>query len=478
MAILRQLLLPAFIGGVGFLLGGFSPIPYHVVEREFPVPHHVPRHPGNVSLRFAMIHDVIHERFPSHGRHYYLARNAAAEKAALALARSTDPKHQAERFRLLDDLAVGLSKVGKHEEAVALLRDKLRQQASLGKKGKELYSTYANLGTVLILWQLVEGVRDAGRAKQRIQESIDWIEKAVAVYPESHFGREIWQLVLEQYLLTAPELLLRYDMIGDRLDEKLDLAGRSHSDRRWHLRSEEARLSPWRSRKPSERRMKLPEIDTSLRTHISLVGAEGGWAEEVKTAQRNRVPFDEPALGIVGMWRMGAGANPFFALALGEIMLRVGQRHIAWTGYERAYRLKDHYWPVARIQQGLGEHCRARQKSIEASLPRENWAARRDQFEKDLAEGLAYQKAYQAYEKERLAAGVAVDSPHFYDDFESRHGPIATPVGPEDRIIVREKVVEVLPARLFVAGLLAFVTVLTQEWIRQRMQRAVRQAME
>ena len=51
-------------------------------------------------------------------------------------------------------------------------------------------------------------------------------------------------------------------------------------------------------------------------------------------------------------------------------MLRVGQRYIAWTAFERAYRLKEHYWPEIRIQEGFGTHCRARQKLIEDSKRR------------------------------------------------------------------------------------------------------------
>ena len=50
----------------------------------------------------------------------------------------------------------------------------------------------------------------------------------------------------------------------------------------------------------------------------------------MSSSHRKPVPFDEPALGIIGMWRQGGGANPHFALALGETMLRVGQRYIAW----------------------------------------------------------------------------------------------------------------------------------------------------
>ena len=41
-------------------------------------------------------------------------------------------------------------------------------------------------------------------------------------------------------------------------------------------------------------------------------------------------PFDEPTLGLVGMWTLGGGANPHFAMALGHLMESVQQRRIAW----------------------------------------------------------------------------------------------------------------------------------------------------
>ena len=45
-----------------------------------PFPHHIPKTPGGVSLRFAMVQDVIHERFARHGRAYYAERNRRARE--------------------------------------------------------------------------------------------------------------------------------------------------------------------------------------------------------------------------------------------------------------------------------------------------------------------------------------------------------------------------------------------------------------
>src|SRR5262245_47804261 len=72
----------AALGGfLGLLMGGCydvipGPKPFASSwEEDHPLPHHVPKYADGVSLRFAMVHDVIHERFPRHGKVYYQERN-------------------------------------------------------------------------------------------------------------------------------------------------------------------------------------------------------------------------------------------------------------------------------------------------------------------------------------------------------------------------------------------------------------------
>jgi hypothetical protein len=91
----------------------------------------------------------------------------------------------------------------------------------------------------------------------------------------------------------------------------------------------------------------------AFRKYITLVGAEEGWKDAVKTPHQEPVPFDEPTLGIIGMWGLGGGANPHFALALGEMTLRVGQRYLAWGAYDRPARMAERFWPDAAVQHRL-----------------------------------------------------------------------------------------------------------------------------
>ena len=127
-----------------------------------------------------------------------------------------------------------------------------------------------------------------------------------------------------------------------------------------------------------------PEL-SKIRDYVTKVGSEGDWKSVPVPSHREPVPFDEPTLGIVGMWRLGGGANPHFALALGEVMTRVGQRYIAWCAYERAALLAGQFWPDRGVQQGLVDHCRKRQAVIEGQLPADERPRLRPRFQAELA---------------------------------------------------------------------------------------------
>lgn len=456
-------------------LYGPAPVPRNA--HVYPLPHHVAKQADGVSLRYAMVHDVLHKRFARHGTAFYEERNRRVrdqleqEKAKHA----AGAKPSAAYFGLLDDLGVGLDLLGAHEAAIELMRAKLKEQESLGLMGRDLYSTYANLGTFLILWQLQKGLANDLQAKPRLDEGLGWIHQAIAVNPESHFGREVWQAVILEFLIAVieePRLLLEFDMIGNRLDAEVNPAER---------RSYQENYGMLASNRQAKHLLEHGEDDTlsvrkRIREKITQVGAEEGWTKKVKSSHKQPVPFDEPALGIIGMWRLGGGANPHFALALGETMLRIGQRYIAWEAYERAAQLGKHVWPDADVHEAFVRHCRRRQQLIEQQLPAEEVKRLRPQFEAELAFGKRYQDAYHAFEAAQIRKGVPLTDEHFYEAFHAEHGAIASPIGPSDRFVaehaneVTERIVgRKLAFMLTGAGLLGIMTALAlQFWARRR----------
>jgi hypothetical protein len=459
----------AFIGCCSGLIGGlFYRLPGQAEVHEFPLPHHVPKYKDGVSLRFAMVHDVIHERFPRHGEAYYQERNRLARQAISEKGRPDDDTY----FGLCDDLGAGLDFLKQDDEAVRVLRDKLSAQQALGYKDRQLYTTYANLGTFLIHGNARAALGGDAAARERLRDGLSFIRKSIEVNPEAHFGREVWQAVAAEYMLavsTNPKLLLQYDMVGNRLTDDVDpsradcVTSRQMYGSGYNRSAEAALLNGKESRWDDLDRMQL----------ITQVGAEAGWKEAVPGANAKPVPFDEPALGIIGMWRLGGGASPQFALTLGEIMLRVGQRYIAWCAFERAAGLANRVWPDADIQRQFSEHCRDRQKVIEQQLPAAEVQQMRPRFVEELAYGQRYQQEYREYEAQRIRAGTSLDDEHFYDEFNSTHPPIASPVGGEEKYVAEMENRQLFlnwPLAVFIAGVFACLAPLLlrlEPWLRR-----------
>jgi tetratricopeptide (TPR) repeat protein len=89
----------------------------------------------------------------------------------------------AEDPSLADDLAVAYSKLGKHAEGIALLEQVLAAHP-------DRYETLANLGTI----HMLAGDLKVGK---------EYVDGAIAINPDAHFGREKYQSLLAEYFLTT-----------------------------------------------------------------------------------------------------------------------------------------------------------------------------------------------------------------------------------------------------------------------------------
>jgi len=409
-----------------------------IVAEDLPYPHVVPKSKDGVSLRFAMVHDVIHERFPRHGPAYYQERNHRTRLALNEVNGSSSPRE----FELIDDLAVGLEMAGEHDAAIQLMRDKLKRQIAQNLPRSQQYTSYSNLGTFLILGPF-RNVRPGNEDdKSTLREGLQSIQTAIEINPDSHFGREMWQAAIIQYMIALydkPELLLKIDMVGNDLTSNPTYAFSplaELSGGRWGINFggvSKAHLAAEYLRHP-ESWEKYKEARWGI-THIQH---SKDWPGAIKPntksneGMQSHTPFDEPTLGIIGMWRLGGGAHPYFAIALGETMLRVGQNYIAWCAFERAARLAKFAWPDPALQEQFTSRCRSRQKLIEEKMQPGEVQKLRPAFEAELAFGEDYQRAYQQYEKEQIAAGASIEDPHFYAAFDKQRGSIASPVGDAD----------------------------------------------
>ncbi|MEZ4475429.1 MAG: hypothetical protein R3F60_32470 [bacterium] len=99
--------LVVFTTGAGLIV---QPAPYRVRPRR-----------AALALRLAMVHDVLHQRYPQHG--------PAWQRATISRARASSPPRAAAALDLatldaFDDLAVALDRLGRPAEAIDVLRRK------------------------------------------------------------------------------------------------------------------------------------------------------------------------------------------------------------------------------------------------------------------------------------------------------------------------------------------------------------------
>lgn len=196
-------------------------------------------------LEFPSALELITGKFLRHSRAFYAWR-IADRTAKLA----ADPKATA----AYDDIAVAYDKTGDQGRAIAAML--LKERMAPG-----LYETYANLGTFLIHGgQLEAGVKV--------------IDLAITVNPNAHFGREIYQKLLVEYVLSGP-----------------GVAGG----------------------------MTLPLRSARGDRNAQPERARHGFAAFLKS---KNVPAGKPAVkGVLGMMKFGDHTSPILLEALGDLLL-------------------------------------------------------------------------------------------------------------------------------------------------------------
>lgn len=229
--------------------------------------------------RFPEVLELITGKFLRHSPEFYEWRiRDRLEKL------KADP----DNLHFHDDLAVAYSKVGRTNDAIATMEAKEKLKPGV-------YETYSNLGTFYIL---------AGD----FEKGLPYIDKALAINPEAHFGREKYQKWLVEHALT------KRDKEG-KISFPLHAADKPHGGNfLWYL-------------------------DEKL--HGSAIHTTS--SDEVAAAIN----------GVLGMMRFADYANPLLLEALGDLLLHMdhggdnnsGQRLAARAYLQASYQMKD---PAAR----------------------------------------------------------------------------------------------------------------------------------
>ena len=97
-------------------------------------------------------------------------------------------EEQPDKLELYDDLAVAYEKTGNTAKAIEIAEELLQRAA-------DRYETLANLGTFYI-------------HHGELERGVEYIDKALQINPDAHFGRERYQKYVVEYLLSKRQELL------------------------------------------------------------------------------------------------------------------------------------------------------------------------------------------------------------------------------------------------------------------------------
>lgn len=149
---------------------------------------------------FPTVHELITGKFLQHSQAFYYWRvNDRTEQIQL----------HPDSLSLYDDLAWALNKVGEPEKGVEIMLKK--EQKSPG-----LYKTYANLGTCYI-------------HSNQFEEGLKYIKKAIKINPDAHFGREIYQQHLVEYVISKKDSEGNFDLpLGTKNDNFYHYLKKNH----------------------------------------------------------------------------------------------------------------------------------------------------------------------------------------------------------------------------------------------------------
>lgn len=287
-----------------------------------------------------------------------------------------------------DDIAVALEKLGRHDEAIQTIEEKIERWPE-----EDRYESEANLATFLI-------------HSGRLSDGLTHIDRALRINPDAHFGREIYQKRLVEYLIES------------------------------NVRDE--------SEASETTRMRFDEYLFRMR-------------DEDATGEETSTEYGEAVEGLIGMLRFGNHDSPILLAALGDLLsshlppddrASANANRLAARAYLVAARFSEE---PARSQHRESAKL-ALQMQVGETLP---------QIEKELKQELDQASSLQARIAADESTWVAEDA-NLDERFEAKYGEI-----PPLSISLRSQVRNVTRWLVPVLGI-SIVAALAIAWRRRR----------
>ncbi len=328
----------------------------------------------------------------------------------------------------IDNLAVALEKLGKVDEAIALMEQKL----ALPDGGPHPhYTTHANLGTFYLHRY------GASRDVADLDRVIEHIRGALQINENAHFGREEYQLQVAEYIREGLDDPTKLEMGSFVLP--LVVRGRDYTQL----------LQDFRNTKDAKERADALRYTMPYSTRSA--------PEDLKAQ------LQPPIDGIVGMIRFGTGTSPLLYHALGDLLAARGDKHLAVRAYLRALEY-DHPRPeqVEQAVDQVFESLRGATRSEIAS-----------QFAREKQDAADWVAAYQAFEDDLVRRGADLSDESVYEPFYREHGQPRAELGfaLSDHLPREPAARATLVAAVVFGGLLLLIVFALVRWRVQRRRR-------
>ena len=260
-----------------------------------------------------------------------------------------------------DDIAVAYDKLGQQDKAIETILEKMDRWPETGR-----YESEANLGTFLI-------------HSQKLEEGLVHINKAIEINPEAHFGREVYQKLLVEYVLKA--------------------------------RTE----------------------DTTLPLNKAEVAENAGFAAYVLSARNTRPEgikeeIEKAAKGVMGMMRFGHHDSPILLEALADLMMYEGyDGDLTLSRHEPFYSYHAYLKASQEVEDEKAKEA-YRQKAEQALVLRsdKNMETIETELSISLRKAKNFVRVIAIDEQNWIAAGKDVDAEFhkkYYEIDKSEHEP-------------------------------------------------------
>lgn len=326
-----------------------------------------------------IVNDVIHDKYEKNSDEYYIYRIDKDEKKL---------KNDSGDLILYDNLALAYDHIWKLDKALEIYKIKEDLMEKREYDMQNWYRYYANLWTFLIHHGIKGWFKDKSDTKSQdlIVEGRNDIQKAIEINIDAHFWRENYQLVANDWIISAfknPLVMTSQNMLWKATIDPLLLT----SDNSWK--------SCW-------------EKHHDIYPVTKKVG---------KTVDEQIYDSCPMALKwVIWMVRFWWGPSPYSFVTVGDILTAMWEYKLAFASYARAVNMKHpNSAEITKYSEKLA------QKIYPTLSPQEAFEKLQNQYNSDYKVWSDWSNKYLEYQKNIIVEWKDPTLTESYDDFYKKY---------------------------------------------------------